>query len=94
MPSSVASLSQTGMLIVLAVSLAIALQQDYQAWPTDVALLFTAGLLSLVLPFVSHFLNSSEDIKASKSRKTWLFLAGMASLIFPVFFFGACFDRF
>jgi len=65
---------------IITVSLAIALQQDYQAWPTDVALLFTAGLLSLVLPFVSHFLNSSEDIKASKSRKTWLFLAAFVQL--------------
>ena len=65
-------------LIVLAVSLAVALHQDYQAWPTDVALLFAAGLVSMILPFLSHFLNVSDDIKASRVRTPWLLLAGMA----------------
>jgi len=45
-------------------------------WPTDVSLLFAAGLVSMIIPFLSHFLNVSDDIKNSKRHSLWLVVAG------------------
>jgi len=65
---------------IITVSLAVALHQDYMAWPTDVALLFAAGLVSMCLPFLSHFLNVSEDIQTSRHRSLWLTIAAFIQL--------------
>jgi|SRR5277367_624851 len=61
---------------VLVLALAIALHQDFNSWPTDVALLFAASLLGLVITFPSHFLTSSEDFMKSKRKNLYFLLAG------------------
>jgi len=62
-------------------------------WPTGVALLFAAGLVCLLLPFVSHSLNTSEDIQNSKRRVTWYLVAAFVQFIgfglaFSAFIYG------
>jgi hypothetical protein len=60
----------------LALALAIGLHQDFNSWPTDVALFFAASLLGLVMTFPSHFLTSSEDFLKSKRKNLYFLLAG------------------
>ena len=52
--------------------------QNLSGWPTGVALLFAAGLVGLLIPFPTHFLNTSEDIANSKRRVLWFLFAGIA----------------
>ena len=60
----------------LALALAIGLHQDFNSWPTDVALFFAASLLGLVMTFPSHFLTSSEDFVKSKRKNMYFLMAG------------------
>lgn len=52
--------------------------QDMGSWPTGVALLFAAGLVGLLIPFPTHYLNTSEDIGNSKRRIMWYMIAGLS----------------
>jgi len=78
---------------VLTLFLAIGCMQNLSGWPTGVALLFAAGLVGLLIPFPTHFLNTSEDIANSKRRVLWFLFAAFVQFIgfglaFAAFVYG------
>jgi len=90
-PSAIIFLEALSALLTL--FLAIAVMQDMGSWPTGVALLFAAGLVGLLIPFPTHYLNTSEDIGNSKRRIMWYMIAAFVQFVgfalgFAAFIYG------